>query len=67
MRIDGDLKLWVKVLLTLHEVSDESGDHLCVQIALPLVGIADDVNKPHLLEVDITAQGSKDMVAYRHF
>lgn len=55
------------MLLVLHEVVDKSSPGLGVQVALPLVSVADDVDKLHLLQVDVAAQGSKDMVAYRHF
>lgn len=61
------MKLWIKVLLALHEVVDKSSHSIRVQVTLPLVGVTDDGNKLHLLQVDVAAQGSKDMVAYRDF
>ena len=57
--------MWVQVVLAVHEAADESRHHLLEQIPPPLVGGTDQVVEPHLLEMDIAAQGGEDVVEDR--
>ncbi len=48
------------------KATDERCDDLGEQLTLPLVGVADETGECHLLQIDKTAQRSKDMVEYRN-
>jgi hypothetical protein len=53
------------VLLIDHESINESGYRLREQTPPPLVSVAHEVGEPHLLQMDIAAQGGEEVVEDR--
>ena len=51
LRIDSAVKLWLEMIFAWRKATDEGLNDWVEQLALPLVGVLDEIGECHLLQM----------------